>query len=36
MGETKRTLKVSVSEHSIAVRVPKTNHCINWDGAAAQ
>ena len=44
VGETKRTLKVRLSEHrqavrrggpknGIAVHVQKTNHCINWEGA---
>ena len=47
MGETKRTLKVRLSEHrqavkrgdpknGIAVHVQKTNHCINWEGATVQ
>ncbi|MDA8010421.1 MAG: reverse transcriptase domain-containing protein, partial [Alphaproteobacteria bacterium] len=47
VGETKRTLKVRLSEHKqavkrgdpkngIAVHVHKTNHCINWDGATVQ
>ena len=47
VGETKRTLKVRMSEHrqavrrgdpknSIAVNFQKTNHCINWDGATVQ
>ena len=47
MGETKRTLKVGLSEHrqavnrgdhknSIAVHVQKTNHCINWEGTTVQ
>ena len=45
--ETKRTLKVRLSEHrqavkrgdpknGIAVHVQKTNHCINWEGATVQ
>ena len=47
VGETKRTLKVRLSEHKqavkrgdpkngIAVHAHKTNHCINWDGATVQ
>ena len=47
VGETKRTLKVRLSEHrqavkrgdpknGIAVHVQKTNHCINWEGATVQ
>ena len=43
MGETKRTLKVRLSEYrqvvkrgdpknDIAVHVQKTKHCINWEG----
>ena len=47
VGETKRTLKVRMSEHrqavrrgdpknSIAVNFQRTNHCINWDGATVQ
>ena len=47
VGETKRTLKVRLSEHrqavkrgdpnnSIAVHVQKANHCINWEGAPVQ
>ena len=47
MGETKMTLKVRLSEHSLAVKrgdpmngiavhVQKTNHCINWEGATVQ
>ena len=46
VGETKRTLKVRLSEHrqserlgdpksGIPVHVQKANHCINWDGAIA-
>ena len=47
VGETKRTLKVRLSEHrqavkrgdpknGIAVHVQKTIHCINWEGATVQ
>ena len=47
VGETKRTLKVRLSEHrqavkrgdpknGIAVHVQKTNHCINWEGTTVQ
>ena len=47
VGESKRTLKVRLSEHrqavkrgdpknGIAVHVQKTNHCINWEGATVQ
>ena len=47
MGETKRTLKVRLSEHrqavkrgdpknNIAVHVHKTNHHINWEGSTVQ
>ena len=47
VGETKRTLKVRLSEHrqavkrgdpknGIVVHVQKTNHCINWEGATVQ
>ena len=47
VGETKRTLKVRLSEHrqavkrgdpknGITVHVHKTNHCINWEGATVQ
>ena len=47
VGETKGTLKVSLSEHrqvvkrgdpknGIAVHVQKTNHCVNWEGATVQ
>ena len=47
VGETKRTLKVRLSEHrqavkrgdpknGIAVHVQKTNQCINWEGATVQ
>ena len=47
MEETKRTLKVRLSEHrkavrqgdpknGIAVHVQKTNHGINWEGATVQ
>lgn len=34
MGETERTLKVRVSEHSIAVHVLKTYYYINWDSVS--
>ena len=46
MGETKRTLKVRLSEHRQAVNeetprtvcssFQKTNHCINWEGTTVQ
>ena len=47
VGETKRTLKVRLSEHrqaekrgapknGIAVHVQKTNHFINWEGVTVQ
>ena len=47
MGETKRTLKVQLSEHrqavkrgepknGIAVHVQKTDHRINWEGATVR
>ena len=45
VGETKRTLKVRLSEHRQAVKrgdpknaiqVQKTNHCINWEGTTVQ
>ena len=47
MGETKRTLKVRLSEHrqavkrgdpknGTAVHVQKTNHCIKWESATVQ